>query len=91
MTYTEISEVVLAAPGIEWGVIQHTHRLIRTKSHRVPGGADSWIFKQLRKSYYRVVLGDEERAVDLEAEDMMSAVRAAFVALGKPLPEALTK
>lgn len=89
MTTAKVSDAVLSAPKVQWGFVQEIHRLDRSKSHRVPGGAGAWVWNQIRNTSFRVVVGTEDNVADFESEDILSAVRSAFEKIGLPLPDAL--
>lgn len=89
MTTAEVSDAVLSAPKVQWGFVQEIHRLDRSKSHRVPGGAGAWVWNQIRSTSFRVVVGSEDNVADFESEDILSAARSAFAKLKLPLPDGL--
>lgn len=89
MTTAEVSNAVLGAPKVEWGFVQEIHRLNRSKSHRVPGGAGAWVWNQIRSTSFRVVVGSEDNVADFESADILSAVRSAFEKVKLPFPDSL--
>jgi len=87
LTYEDISEAVLAAPGIESGFLQNTKALDASKGHK-DGGAEARVTVK-RNDSYRVVLFTKGKFADETAPDLMAAVKAAFEKLHVRLPFAL--
>jgi len=101
MNFHEVSDAVLSAKGVDNGFLFQMEKLDEVRGPRMSGGND-FEWGRERKTLYRVVLYaggghvDGKRYVagkmaDLTGPDCMKTVRAAFEAVGVPLPEKLTQ
>lgn len=102
MTFDEVSDIVIAAKGIDHGFLYHVNELKKDpKSTRNQGGGFNSSHKKIRR--FRVVLYGTDRTfdadagsptngtakggfADIEDEDLFTAIRTAFEQMKLPLP-----